>query len=539
MDNNNKNDDVKKPYEYDECTLRAICSTSQPLSDIHEVILLHLKELSFYLLELKTMGATNELMRQCLLDALSIILTNVQLKEEQYAELILSLDKNISETKKKYFELCKEQDKAPHFLKTCFKHKKDLSLAKGIKKGEKYIQEKNSVLTHSQKNLFDITLMILKSTYIRAFELKSLGEDPHDICSALLLMLNSMNFLDTPAEKIKETIEENSTIFYELLNRLIVKKEELYGKMDEHETSFSTIPGRKAIMVVGCNIKELELVLQATEGKDIDVYTHGLDMLMAHTFPKLREYKHLVGHFGQCRDNALMDFVTFPGSILMTRHAVQKSEYIYKGRLFTTDLLAQRGVTKIYNNDYQPLIDAALSAKGFRKGQKRPPMKIGFNEEALTAKVNEVLDKMEDGEIKQLYIVGLLNYERVHKEYFDKFFKLLPKDCFVFSLAYNKSGKNIVHLDSIFDYTVICKILQTLSKRRPIKEIDMSVFLTNCNRHTVASTINLKKLGVKNIFMSKCHPNLANPTLIKTMKDTFGINEFFDPKEDIEKTQAG
>lgn len=522
--------------EFDECVVKAVCSASPTLSAIQEVILLHLKELSFYLLELKKMGECREVMKHCVLETLSIIVINSNLNQEQYKELIVSLEHNLSQAKIVYKEVCEKNNINPHFIKTHFKHTKDFSLSGGIQKGEQYIKERLKKFSAEQKNLFDIMLLLLKSIYIRAFELIKLGEDPHGACMAVLSMLNSMNFADASPEQLREQIIENSTVFFETLNRLIAKKEECYGKMEQREVSFSTVAPAKAIMVVGCNIKELELVLKATEGRGVDVYTHGLDMLMAHTFPKLSEYPHLKGHFGQWCDNALLDFVMFPGAILMTRHAVQKTEYLYRGRLFTTDLIAPRGVVRIENDDFEPLIQAALSAKGFRKGQQRPSRQVGFSEEALSLKVSEVLDKMERGEIKHLYVVGLLNYENEHKEYFDKFFKLIPKDCFVFSFAHSKKGKNVLHIDSIFDYMLLCTLLRRLSEKKPLKDLSMSVFLTSCNRHTIATIFSLKKLGIKNIYVSKCQPNLANPSLIETMKNDFGIKEFFDPKEDIENT---
>lgn len=534
---NNHNGPENK-QEYDECSIKAICSTSPTLSAIQDIILMHLKELSFYLLELKKLGADNEVMKHCVLDSLSLIVTNVNLNQSQYKELIQTLDKNITEAKKAYIEECEKRKKNPHFLKTHFKHMKDFSLSGGIKKGEKNINERAMTLTREQHNLFDIMLMMIKSIYIRAFELKELGEFSEEACFAVLTMLNEMNFTDSTEEKIKTQIEERAVIFYNTLLRLIAKKEELYGKSSLSEVSFSTTTA-KAIMVVGCNIKELELVLEATKDRGIDVYTHGLDMLMAHTFQKFKEYKHLKGHFGQWCDNALLDFVMFPGAILTTRHAVLKSEYICRGRLYTTDLIAPRGVIKIDNNNLEPLIQSALEAKGLRKGQQRPSRMVGFSEEELLKKVDEVMEKLETGEVKHLYIVGLLNYECDHKEYFEKFFKLLPKDCFVFSFANAKKGKNIMHLDSIFDYAVICKILQRLSEKKPLKKINMSIFLTTCNRHTIATIMSFKELGVKNIYMSKCQPNLANPALIECMKKNFNVKEFFDPKEDIEQTLSG
>ena len=537
MNNHDENEHkLERKQEFDECTLKAICATSPTLSAVQEVILLHLKELAFYLLELNKMGACNEVLKHCLMDALSIIVINSDLNQKEYKELIFSLEKHITQVKLVYKEECEKCQKNPHFIKTHFRHNKDFNLSNGIKNGEKYIKERIAAMSVEQKNLFDIMLMILKSTYIRAFELLSLGEDPKEACMAVLTMLNSMNFIDTPAEKIKIQLEENATVFYDILTRLKDKKEEIYGKMSLSEVSFSSKPSTKAIMVVGCNIKELELVLQATEGRGIDVYTHGLDMLMAHSFPKFREYKHLVGHFGQWCDNALLDMVMFPGAILMTRHAVQKTEYIYRGRLFTTDLVAPRGVIRIIDHDFEPLIQAALAAKGFKKGQQRPSRNVGFSKEALSQKVNEVMDKMEKGEIKHLYVVGLLNFENEHKDYFESFFKLVPKDCFIFSFAHEKNGKNVTHLDSIYDYTLLCTLLEELSKRKPLSEIKMSLFLTSCNRHTIATIFGLKKLGVNDIYMSKCQPNLANPLLIECMKTNFAVKEFFDPKADVKDT---
>lgn len=528
----------EKSQEYDECVIRAICSSSPSLIAIHEVIFMYLKELSFYLLELKKTGTQNEGAKHCLFDALSVVLTGINLNQQQYKEIISKLDNTLSTVKKEYIIQCEKNKKNPCFLKPIFKHLKDFSLSNGIKKGEKYIRAKLVILTSEQKHLHDIMIMMLKSLYLRAFELKNIDGEFEDVCYLLLSALNMMNFPDTPSEKLKEKIDEMAALFYELQNRLISKKDEVYGKAELTEVSFSSTTG-KAIMVVGCNIKELETVLRATEGRDVDIYTHGLDMLIAHTYPWFKQYGHLKGHFGQWCDNALWDYAMFPGSILMTRHAAQKTEYIYRGRLYTTDLVPQSGVIKIENKNLEPLIQAALTAKGIRKGQKRPSLNIGFNEEEFSKRVNDVFDRLEKGELRHLYVVGLLNHERTHKEYFDRFFKLVPKDCFIISFAHEKTGKNIMHLNSVFDYSVACKFLELLSKRTKLDKIKVSLFLTSCNRHTVATILGLKKLGVKNIFMSKCPPKLANPALIDFIKETYRIEEFFDPKEDIEKTLNG
>ena len=83
-----------------------------------------------------------------------------------------------------------------------------------------------------------------------------------------------------------------------------------------------------------------------TKDKNIDVYTHG-EMIIAHTYPKFREYKHLIGHFGVGVENCLLDFATFPGAILITKYAVENIEYLYRGRLFTMDSFVPKGAIKM------------------------------------------------------------------------------------------------------------------------------------------------------------------------------------------------
>ena len=98
------------------------------------------------------------------------------------------------------------------------------------------------------------------------------------------------------------------------------KQEERYGKQRVNEVSYSTTPA-KAILVVGSNIRELEDVLEAVKNQNIDVYTHD-EMMIAHTFPKFAEYKNLKGQYGQGLENCLLDFATFPGPIVLTRHSL-------------------------------------------------------------------------------------------------------------------------------------------------------------------------------------------------------------------------
>lgn len=523
--------------EFEECTSKGICSINPILSSLQEVILLHLKELAFYLVKLKQWGVSNEKIKEDVLEALSGIIINAEYNQEQLHSIIGRLHNDIFEAKELYKKMSQKHKMEISFLKTYFRHKKarKFSLPEAIKRGEKYFLKKISLFNQEQKNLFDIMLFLIKSLCIKIVELKSFGKDYEEGYSAILTMLNSMNFQEFLSVEIKKEIEKFIGVYYEVVKMVYYSQVEAYGEMEQVEVSLSTRPG-KAILVSGSSLKELESVLEATKDKEIDVYTHGIEMLNAHSFPKFRTYKNLRGHFSTGVGNNVFDFATFPGTVLMTRHSLEKIEYLYQGRLFTSDLIAPRGVVKIHENDLEPLVQSALAAKGFAHGRQKNSLTVGYSEEAVMRALSPVFDRIERGEIKHIYVIGLLNDVSCHRQYFDIFMKLIPKDCYVLSLAYEKVGENIFHINSVYEYSLIYKILRKMKEKKPLSDYDMSVFITKCDKYTIANILNLKNMGVKNIYMCKCSPVLVNPALINAMRNVFGVNEFFDPQEDIKKT---
>lgn len=523
-------------HEYDECVAKGICSIDPIMTSLQEVILLYLKELSYYLLNLRKLGVNNEKIKEHIIDELSIIVTNAEYNQDQFHQVMAVLSDEIHQAKDLYVKLCQKHNIDCVPLKIYFKHSKNFSLSEAIRRGEKHFLKRNANLTAEQKNMFDIMLFLLKSLVVKVVKLRNFEEDYDEAYSAILSMLNVMLLQEFSISEIKGEIGKFIDVYYDMVRKLHYKQIKTYGEMKEVEVSFSTRPG-KAILVAGVDLKELELVLKATEKQNIDVYTHGVEMLVAHTFPKLKAYNNLVGHFGTGVENCLIDFATFPGPILMTKHTLHKVEYLYRGRLFTTDLIPSRGVVRLDKNNLEPLLKAAIDSKGFSRGMQKPSLRVGFSEQDVMKKVNSILDKIEKNEIKHLFIVGLVNYAINHKQYFDKFFGLVPKDTYIISLGYDRIGENIFHVNSFYDYSLVYKILKEIKKRIPLNEMPMSIHITKCDKHTIVNALNLKNMGVKNVYMCKCPPTLVNPALIDTLRNVFDINEFTSyPKEDLEKS---
>lgn len=524
--------------EYDEYISKGICSANPALSSLQEIILIYLKELAYYLLKLKEFGAQNEIIKEHVIEAISGIITHIDYNQEQFQKLIILLAQDLSQAKTIYSKFTKGKKIEAKYLKSYFKQSDDFNISEILKKGEKYYIQRHIKYDSDQRTLFDIMLFLIKNMCIKILKIVSFKKDYESAYNSILTMLNAMNDENFTVEQAKLIIEENTREYHKLIKLVSDTQEEFYGERESVYISFTPKTG-KAILVSGIDMAQLEEVLEATKDKGIDVYTHGMTMLMAHTLPKFKKYSNLVGHFGRGSENSLFDFAAFPGAILMTRYLFQKVDYLYKGRLFTTDSLAPSGIIKIKNNDYRPLIQSALTSKGFTKEQQEVIQRVGFRQKVMEKKIVEICNKMEKKEIKHLYFIGLLHSENEYQPYFDKFFSLMPKDCYAISLSHEKIEENVLHVDSFYDYLFIYKILEEFNKKIPLNTLNISIFITKCDQYTITNIFNFINMGIKNIFLCKCIPTLINPAMIETLVKNFGIHEFTTPAKDLEKTLSG
>lgn len=523
-------------YEYDECIANGICSIDPSLSSLQEVILLYLKELAFYLLELKDLGVSNEKIKDNVLDTISGLISNIDYGQEQFQLVINRLYGDLLQAKELYTSLCEKHNLEANVLKSTLKISRNFSLSDAIKQGERTFLKKNKLFTVEQKNLFEVILLVIKSVCINLAELKGLDVEDKEAYHELLSMLNTMNHYTISAAKLREKIEKFVMLDYSLLQLLYDKRIEKYGEITPTEVSFSTRPN-KAILVSGTDISELDLVLKATANRGIDVYTHGA-MIMGHSFPKIKAHPHLVGHFGKGTENCLLDFTVFPGAIFMTRHSLQKIEHLYRGRLYTTDLIIPKGVMFIKGNDFEPLIESALSAKGFTKGQQRSPAKIGFCEKEVVAKLSDVADKIATGEVKHFFVIGISNNSHSQRQYFENFLSFVPKDCFVLSFSYTNGSGNILHIDADYGYPLFYKALNVISQKIKLSDLKLSLLLTRCDQHSISNLLNVKYMGIKDIYLTNCSPNLFNPSLVDALRIMFNINSYGDPYTDLKAMLA-
>jgi hydroxylamine reductase len=371
---------------------------------------------------------------------------------------------------------------------------------------------------------YRIMLVVAKSISINLMDLESFEKTSDNGFTQILKILETINQCETNQETLKELIIQSSQIDHDIMKSLREAQEERYGKQGISEVTYSTCPA-KTVLVVGSNIRELETVLEALKETNIDVYTHD-DMMLAHTFPKFKEYENLKGQYGQGLENCLLDFSTFPGPIILTKHSLHNIENLYRGRLFTTDYTCPKGVIRIINNDFSEVIKSAENAKGFKTGRQCETVTIGYDYENI---VNIISKKLNSPKYQQIFLIGLERYSLEQKTYFDKLIKITPKDTLIISFSYKIEQENYIHINTCFDSYGLMRIFDTLKEyKKPI-----SIFMPKCDKSTISQMIYLSSFDNTNVFVGKCTPIILNPSLMTTLKNIFKIKNITSAKKDI------
>lgn len=506
-------------YEYNDCVSMGACSVSPNISSMQEVMMILLRQITYYLVKLRDFKLVKT---SIILDLTTQIASADAVKDLSEVQILNAFSKeynNLIAVRKEYLQLCKKNNKLCADLKHLIKLSPKTSLSTILKMGDKEFLQKFKKMNESQKYLSEILTASIKSVCINIVALNDYGVFCEDSSNVVLDALNLFNKAKVSSDAIKDMIKCLANEDINLLKLINKAQKENFGQIEKTEVSHSTSPN-KAIMVSGSNLNDLKNVLLAVEGQNIDVYTNG-NLLVAHSFPYFKQFENLKGHFGSGVNSTILDFATFPGAILLTKNEAQNIEYLYRGRLFTTDKIVPKGVAKIENNDFTPLINSALQAKGFAKGQKRDFETVGFNEKEL----QEIIDKILMINPEKIYIIGLSSLSMKQNEYFKTFYGQLSDKDVVITFSYNPHKKNVFAINIGNDYAILYGILHKIFECIPITSEKLSFFLTKCEVNSLSNIINLKNNGAKNIYLSDCPPIVINPAVLRAFTKMFDIKQ--------------
>lgn len=309
------------------------------------------------------------------------------------------------------------------------------------------------------------------------------------------------------------------------------------------------------IVVSGHDLRCLQLLLEQTENKGIQVYTHG-EMLPAHGYPKLRAYKHLKGNFGTAWQNQQKEFDHIPAPVLFTTNCLMPPKASYADRVFTTEVVAYPGMVHIgEEQDFTPVIEKALELGGYR--EEHPMTGInggthvttGYGHGTILSVADQVVDAVKAGAIRHFFLVGGCDGARAGRNYYTDLVKQAPADTVILTLACGKYRFNDLDLGEIGglprlmdvgqcnDAFGAIKVALALSEAFGcgVNELPLSLVLSWYEQKAVCILLSLLYLGVKNIHIGPTLPAFISPGVLKILMENYALTSITSAEEDLKK----
>lgn len=310
------------------------------------------------------------------------------------------------------------------------------------------------------------------------------------------------------------------------------------------------------ILISGHDLRDLEMLLEQTEGTGVDVYTHG-EMLPAHYYPKFKHYKHFVGNYGNAWWKQKEEFEAFNGPVVLTTNCLVPPKDSYKDRIFTTGAVGFPGCPHIEakadgTKDFSAVIEMAKKCqapKELEKGQ----IVGGFAHEQVFAVADKVVEAVKSGAIKKFVVMAGCDGRMKSREYYAEFAKALPKDTVILTAGcakYKYIKMNLGDIGGIprvldagqcndsYSLALIALKLKEVFGLDDINKLPLVFNIAWYEQKAVIVLLALLHLGVKNIHLGPTLPAFLSPNVAKVLVENFGIGGITTVEDDI-KTMIG
>ncbi len=327
---------------------------------------------------------------------------------------------------------------------------------------------------------------------------------------------------------------------------------ESYGNPEVTKVNIG-VRNNPGILVSGHDLRDLEQLLEQTEGTGVDVYTHS-EMLPAHYYPNLKKYKHLVGNYGNAWWKQKEEFESFNGPILMTTNCIvpPTSRETYKERMFTTGAAGFIGCKHIERDkdgkkDFSEIIELAKKCKAPTEIEKGEIIG-GFAHNQVFALADKVVDAVKSGAIKKFFVMAGCDGRAKSRNYYTDFAKALPKDTVILTAGCAKYKYNKLDLGDIggiprvldagqcndsYSLALIALKLKEVFELQDINDLPIAFNIAWYEQKAVIVLLSLLYLGVKNIHLGPTLPAFLSPNVAKVLVENFGIGGITNVEDDL------
>ncbi len=344
-------------------------------------------------------------------------------------------------------------------------------------------------------------------------------------------------------------VGEKNLLCMELLDRA---NTETFGTPSPVTVSLTVEKG-PFIVVSGHDLLDLKLLLEQTEGKGVNIYTHG-EMLPAHAYPELKKYAHLKGNFGTAWQNQQKEFADMPAPVLFTTNCLMPPKQSYADQVFTTGTVTFPGMVHIgEDKDFTPLIEKALELGGYQENRAftgingGSTVTTGFGRDAVLSVADKVVEAVKSGAIRHFFLVGGCDGARPGRNYYTEFVKQTPADTVVLTLACGKYRFNDLDLGTIGGLPRLMDMGQCNDAYSAIQvavalanafgcgvnDLPLSMVLSWYEQKAVCILLTLLHLGIRNIRLGPTLPAFLSPNVLSYLVEHYHIAPITTPEEDL------
>jgi len=524
------------------CSVIGVCGKNEEVADLQDLLVHALQGLALYAQEGRRLGIVDDATDHFTYEAIFSTLTNVDFDPERFVALIKrAVELREAMTAKVAAAGGKTDFSGPQatFIPTG-------SVAEMFEQGKALHLIENLDEDENVRSLKQTVLYGLKGIAAYADHAAILGKtDPAvaAFCYEALTMLLEKGM--TVAQGVPFVLKTGE-INLKAMELLDAGNTSTYG----HPVPTPVPLGHrknKCVLITGHDLRDLEMLLKQTEGKGIDVYTHG-EMLPCHGYPELKKYPHFYGHYGTAWQNQQKEFPNFPGPILFTTNCIQKPLDNYKDRVFTNGLVGWPGVKHITDKDYSAVVKMALAMDGFTDDEDKGQVLVGFARNAVLGVADKVIEAVKSKAIRHFFLVGGCDGAKPGRNYYTKFVEQVPKDCVVLTLACGKFRffdmqlgdiggiPRLLDVGQCNDAYSAIQIAVALAKAFDceVNELPLSMILSWYEQKAVAILLTLLYLGIKDIRLGPSLPAFVSPAVLQFLVDTFAIKPIAEtPEEDL------
>ncbi|HUU27404.1 MAG TPA: hydroxylamine reductase [archaeon] len=528
------------------CTAHGVCGKDPETAALQDLLVHAAKGIAQYARRARELGARDREIDSFILEALFTTVTNVNFDPQAVAAVIRRGAELKDRAREMYENACRRAGKEPETLSGPAQWRPADNMDDLIRQGEEVTIEKRlEAFGNDVAGLEELIAYGLKGMASYADHAFILGAEDEEVYAFFHEALDFLAGNPTDLDELVKMTLKVGEVNLKVMGLLDQANTGAYGHPEPTKVRVTPFKG-KCICVSGHDLKDLDELLRQTEGKGINIYTHG-EMLPCHGYPGLKKYRHLAGNYGGAWQDQAREFDKFPGAILMTTNCIQRPKESYKDRIFTCGLVGWPGVKHIENRDFSPVIEAALAAPGFEEDEEPHYITVGFGRNAVLGVAGKVIEAVKQGKIRHFFLIGGCDGAKPGRNYYTDLARMVPEDCVILTLACGKYRFNKLEFGAVEGIPRLLDVGQCNDAYSAIQiavalarafecgvnDLPLSLVLSWYEQKAVCILLSLLHLGIRNIRLGPSLPAFIGPNVLKVLVENFNIMPISTPEQDL------